>query len=78
MSKVIVYSTASCPYCLMLKEFLKKNNIEFENFDVSQDSTKAQEMMKKSGQSGVPVSDIDGSIIVGFDQEAIKTALKIK
>ncbi len=78
MSKnVLVYSTPTCPYCVKAKEFLKINNIEFENIDVSVDQAKTDEMIKKSGQMGVPVIDIEGSIIVGFDPEKIKSALEI-
>ena len=75
MKKVTVYSTQSCPFCIRAKQYLKDNNIEFTNFDVGSDQTKAQEMMKKSGQMGVPVIDIEGEIIVGFDKEKIKEAL---
>lgn len=74
---VKVYSTASCPYCAMAKDFLKKNNIEFESIDVGADQDVAKEMMDKSGQMGVPVLDIDGEIIVGFDKGAITKALGI-
>jgi glutaredoxin-like YruB-family protein len=77
MAKVTVYSTPTCPYCHMLKDFLKENNIEFEHIDVAADREKGQEMIKKSGQTGVPVTDIDGKIIVGFDKEALKKALGI-
>ena len=72
---VKVYSTSTCPWCIRAKQFLKDNNIEFENFDVSQDRAAADEMMNKTGQMGVPVLDIEGEIIVGFDQERIKAAL---
>jgi glutaredoxin 3 len=75
MAKVIVYSTDACPFCVKAKDFLKEKNVEFEVFDVSKDQEKAQEMIKKSGQQGVPVLDIDGKIIVGFDQPAILGAL---
>ena len=74
---VKVYSTSTCHYCVMLKDFLKKNNIEFENIDVGVDQQRAQEMMSKSGQMGVPVLDIDGQIIVGFDKGAVTKALGI-
>ncbi len=76
--KVKIYSTPTCPYCKAAKEFFKENNIEYEDIDVSKDQSKAQEMIEKSGQMGVPVIDIDGQIIVGFDREALKKALKIK
>ena len=75
MTKVIVYGTDACPFCVKAKDFLKEKNVEFEVFDVSKDQEKAQEMIKKSGQQGVPVLDIDGKIIVGFDQPAILGAL---
>ena len=73
--KVIVYSTPTCPYCVYAKDFLKENNVEFEDIDVSKDQAKAKEMVEKSGQMGVPVLDIGGEIIVGFDKERIKKAL---
>ncbi len=72
-----VYSTPTCPYCVTLKNFLKENNIQFEDIDVSQNEIAAKEMIEKSGQMGVPVVDIDGEIIVGFDREKIKKILKI-
>ncbi len=71
---VKIYSTPTCPWCIRVKEFLKENNIEFQNFDVSE-KLLADEMVKKSGQMGVPVLDIEGQIIVGFDKEKIKLAL---
>jgi len=74
---VKIYSTSTCPYCTMAKDFLKKNNIEFEAVDVGTDQKAAKEMTDKSGQMGVPVLDIDGEIIVGFDKEAITKALGI-
>ena len=74
---VKVYSTSTCSYCIRLKEFLKENKIEFEAIDVGIDQDKAQEMMDKSGQMGVPVIDIDGEIIVGFDKDRISKSLGI-
>ena len=73
--KVKIYSTPTCPFCMMAKKFLKENNIDFEDIDVSTDQAKAQEMVQKSGQMAVPVLDIDGEIIVGFDKEKIRKAL---
>jgi len=73
--KVKIYSTPTCPFCMMAKKFLKENNIDFEDIDVSTDQAKAQEMVQKSGQMAVPVIDIDGEIIVGFDKEKIRKAL---
>lgn len=75
MSKIIVYSTNSCPYCVMVKEYLKSKNIEFEDVDVSQDMNRAMEMIHKSGQQGVPVIDINGKIIVGFNKPEIDASL---
>jgi len=73
--KVKVYSTPTCPYCIRAKQFLKENAIGFEDVDVSRDDDAAQDMIKRSGQMGVPVIDIDGEIIIGFDKERIKRAL---
>ena len=75
--RVIIYSTPACPYCIRLKQFLKEHDIVFENHDVSADPAKAQEMMRASGQMGVPVLDIEGEIIVGFEKEKIRSALGI-
>lgn len=75
---VKVYSTPGCPYCFTLKEFLKQHNIEFEDIDVSKDKKDLDEMVKKSGQMGVPVIEIDGAIIVGFDKEKICKLLNIR
>ncbi len=72
---VKVYSTPSCPWCIRAKQFLRENNIDFQDMDVSGDKQAADEMVQKSGQMGVPVLDIDGEIIVGFDKEKIKQSL---
>ncbi len=74
---VRIYSTSTCPYCQRAKQFLSENNIPYEDIDVSVDSQAAEEMIQKSGQMGVPVLDIEGQIIVGFDKERIKRALGI-
>jgi len=78
MESVKVYSTSSCPYCKMLKLFLDENNVPYDDFDVGMDREKLKEMVEKSGQMGVPVIDIDGKIIVGFDKDAIRQELGIK
>ena len=75
MPKVIIYSTPSCPWCHKTKDYLKEKNIDFTDYDVAADSVKADEMIKKSNQMGVPVIDIDGKIIIGFDKEKINAAL---
>ena len=74
---VKVYSTPSCPYCTMAKQFLKDNSIPFEAIDVAENRAAAVEMVSKSGQMGVPALDVNGTIIIGFNKEAIKNALKI-
>jgi glutaredoxin-like YruB-family protein len=74
--KIKIYTTEACPYCGMAKEFLKKSKIDFQEVDVSNNQEAAMEMIEKSGQSGVPVIEIDGKIIVGFDLPEIKKALK--
>jgi glutaredoxin-like YruB-family protein len=74
---VKVYSTPTCPWCVRVKQFLKENNVAFEDYDVGADQAKADEMVKVSGQMGVPVLDIEGAIIVGFDRDKIKQELGI-
>lgn len=78
MPNVKVYSTPTCPFCHMAKDFLKSKGVEFEDLDVSSDRKAAQEMIQKSGQMGVPVIEINGKIIVGFDRNAIERELKKK
>ena len=75
MKTVKVYSTATCPYCQMLKDFLNEKKVPFENVDVGANREAAIEMRDKSGQMGVPVLDIEGKIIVGFDKAAISKEL---
>ena len=70
-----IYTTKTCPWCVKAKQFLKKNKIKYTEKDVSSNQKAAQEMMKKSGQMGVPVLDINGKIIVGFDREGIIKAV---
>ena len=75
---VIIYSTSHCPYCIKLKDFLKENNVKYVEYNVEEDKDKANEMVEKSGQMGVPVIDIDGTVIVGFDKQAVAKALRLK
>ena len=74
-NSVKIYGTPTCPYCIKAKQYLKEQNISFEDYDVSNDRSRADEMVEKSGQMGVPVIDIDGLIVVGFDKDAIGKAL---
>ena len=75
MANVKVYSTPTCPYCIRAKNYLKEKNIPFENIDVSSNQRELGEMMKLSGQMGVPVILIDSEVIVGFDKEKIDSKL---
>ena len=68
---VTVYSTLTCPHCTNAKRYLDEKNVEYTNHDVGTDMEKRKEMVEKSGQMGVPVIDIDGEIIVGFDRPRI-------
>jgi len=77
MPNVIIYTSPTCPHCQQAKNFLEEKNIEFENYDVTSDQDKAEEMKEKSGSMSVPVIDIDGDIIVGFDKEKVKEKLQI-
>lgn len=75
---VKVYSTPTCPWCTIAKQYLKSKNISYDDLDVSTDRSAAAEMVQKSGQRGVPVLDIDGQIIVGFDQKVIDKLLNVQ
>jgi glutaredoxin-like YruB-family protein len=78
MPKVKIYTTPTCPFCLMAKEYLKEKGIDFEEIDVSRNEAAAIEMIQKSGQLGVPVIEIDGQIVIGFDKERIDELLNLK
>ncbi len=73
-----VYSTKTCPYCVNLKEYLDEKGVKYEYIDVGEDKEAAKEMIEKSGQMGVPVTDINGEIIIGFDKPKINELLEIK
>lgn len=73
--EVIVYSTPSCPYCSAAKDYFQEKGIDFTDHDVSQDREKAREMINKTGQQGVPVIEIDGEAVVGFDKQRIDSLL---
>ncbi len=75
MSKIIVYSTPSCPYCHLVKDYLKDKGVEFEDKDVSVDRAAAREMVERSGQMGVPQIIINDKVIVGFNRDAIDEEL---
>ena len=75
---VTIYSTPTCPWCHKAKEFFKANKVAFTDIDVSTDQKAAQKMVKISGQTGVPVIDANGKILVGFDEGKLKSALGLK
>lgn len=77
MKKVVIYSTPTCIYCRMLKDWLKDNNIPLTEYDLSQDAKKREEVIKKTGQMGVPVIEIDDEIIIGFDKKKLSELLGI-
>ena len=75
MKKVFIYSTTTWPWCTKVKDYLDSKNVSYEDYNVGKDHEKAMEMIKKSGQQGVPVLDIEGHIVVGFDQKGIDNLL---
>ena len=78
MKKVVVYSTPTCHFCNLAKDFLKTNNIPFESFDVSTDRVRQAEILEKTGQMGVPVILVDDQVIVGFDKTKLISLLSIQ
>lgn len=76
MLKPVIYTTVTCPFCKMAKAFFQEQGVEYEEKDVTHDEALQQEMIKKSGQFAVPVIDIGGEIIVGFQKEKIAGALE--
>jgi len=76
--KVKVYSTNTCPICFKAKDFLREHKVAFEEIDVNEDRKQAIHMVEISGQMGVPVIEIGKKVIIGFDVEEIKAALKLK
>jgi glutaredoxin 3 len=77
MKKVTIYTTPTCKFCHMAKEFFKEHNVAYEEKDVMTDAQARQAAVEKSGQMGVPVIDVDGEIVVGFDQEKLTQLLGI-
>lgn len=74
---IIIYTTPTCSFCKQVKKYLENHGVSFTDIDVSADQEKTQEMIQKSGQMGVPVIDIDGEIIIGFDEDKLKQILKL-
>ncbi len=77
MAHITIYTTPTCAYCKMAKEFFKANNVAYSERDVSADAAARDEMIKKSGQMGVPVIDVDGQLVIGFDQEKLSGLLGV-
>jgi glutaredoxin-like YruB-family protein len=75
---VTVYTTPTCPWCTTVKNYLRKNGIRYNEVDVASDQSAAQSMVSKSGQQGVPQTDIDGQMVIGFDQKKLNQLLEIK
>lgn len=75
MKKVAIYTTPVCVYCKKAKDFFQKNNIKYEEYNVIEDIGRREEMITRSGQMGVPVIDIDGKLIVGYDEKKLKELL---
>mgnify|MGYP001592030750 CR=1 FL=1 len=75
MNKIKIYTTPSCAYCNMAKEYFKSKGLTWEEYDVSTDIARQKEMIDMTGQFGVPVIDIDGKIILGFDRAKINELL---
>lgn len=78
MKKVEIYSTPTCVYCGHAKELFKKNNIAYTEYNVAADQARKAEMLEKSGQMGVPVIDVDGSVLVGYDEKILSELLGIQ
>lgn len=77
MKKVTIYSTPTCHFCGMAKEYFKANNVAYEEIDVASNAEKRKEMVDKSGQLGVPVIDINGEIVIGFNKTKLARLLDI-
>ncbi len=77
MANVKIYTTPTCVYCKMAKDYFQKNNVKYEEYNVAEDDVAREEMIHKSEQLGVPVIDVDGQIFIGFDKQGLAQALKI-
>lgn len=73
--EIKIYSTPTCPYCKMTKQYLSSKGFSYQDFNITEDSSAQEEMVRISGQMGVPVIDVDGKIIVGFDKPRIDSLL---
>jgi glutaredoxin-like YruB-family protein len=78
MKNITIYSTPTCHYCHLAKDFLNANNVKFTDYNVATDLEKRKEMIDKTGQMGVPVIDVDGEIMIGFEESRLAAAIGIK
>ena len=78
MAKVIIYTTPSCVYCKAAKAFFTENSVEFEEKDVAKDTQARDDMVKKAGVLAVPVIDVDGQVVIGFDKGKLSQLLGVK
>ncbi len=76
--RVKIYTTPACVFCKMTKDFFAKNGVAYEEFNVAADAKAREEMISKSGQFGVPVTDVDGQFVIGFDQARLSELLGVK
>lgn len=76
--KVLVFTTPTCSWCQRAKSYLRQQNVRFREIDVSRDATAARDLVRRTGQTGVPVIEIDGRPIVGFDRPKIDRLLGLK
>lgn len=78
MANVKIYTTPSCVFCKMTKEFFAANHVPYEELNVASDAAAREAMIKKSGQFGVPVTDVDGTLVIGFDRARLSELLGLK
>ncbi len=75
--EIKVYSTPTCPYCKMVKKFLQDNSISYQDLNVAEDRAALEDIINRSGQMGVPVIDIDGELVIGYNQVQLKEKLRL-
>ncbi len=76
MNNITVYTTSTCPYCVMVKNFLSENDIDFKEVNVERNPQAMQDVVNKTGQMGVPQTEVNGQWIIGFDPNSIMAALQ--
>ena len=76
MKEVKIYSTPTCHFCHMAKDFFEEEGVQYSEYNVAEDTEKRTEMVEKTGQLGVPVIEIDGQVVIGFNEARIQELLK--